>query len=855
MKDDLTGSNGPQDLDPTEACPPANGPHERIGHYRLLQKIGEGGMGEVYAAEQEEPIRRQVALKIIKHGMDTKEVIARFESERQALAMMDHPCIAKVFDAGATEHGRPYFVMEYVQGVPITEHCDTNRLGIRERLELFTRVCEGVQHAHQKAIIHRDIKPSNILVTIQGDKALPKIIDFGVAKATSQRLTERTMFTELGRLIGTPAYMSPEQAEMSGQNIDTRTDIYSLGVVLYELLVGALPFDPQELHEAGFDEIRRRIREDEAPRPSTRLSTLGENSALSARKRRTEPAALSRRLRGDLDWITMKALEKDRTRRYESPTELAKDIVRYLNDEPVLASPPSTTYRARKFIRRHKVGVGAVTAFLLVLMIFAATMTIQAGRIARERDRANRETAVASQVSRFLADLFKVSDPGEARGNSVTAREILDEGAARIEEILADQPEVQAHLMETMGTVYVNLGLYESAENLADQACRIRRDLHDGDHLDVARSLTLCGIVQHYRGNYEEAERLYREALEIHRRIQGERHADTAICLQDLAINLKVQGRFDEAEAAYREALTIQRQVLGNRHQNIASTLTSLGELLKVKGELGEAEMHHREALAIAREIHGEVHPLVTTCLNNLALVLQDKEEVAAAEEIFREIVEIDRKLYGKSNPIVANRMNNLAASLKSQGKLDEAEALHRQALAIRREELGAGHPDVASSLNNLSITLQAKGELEEAASLIREALQIVRDTMGADHPRVGISLYNLGKLLVNSGNHEEAAQALREAQPIMAKTLPADHWRMGYVRNTIGYCLMQDNRHAEAESLIVGGYETIRAARGDEDARTIAALERVIQYYERAGKDAEAETMRARLPETSPRP
>jgi len=372
-----------EDLDSTEFAPPRSSAlPERVGRYRILELLGEGGMGVVYLAEQTEPVRRKVALKIIKHGMDTKQVVARFEAERQALAMMDHPCVAKVFDAGSTEGGRPYFAMEYVQGVPITEHCDRQRLTTRERLELFQQVCEGVQHAHQNAIIHRDLKPSNVLVSYRDGKATPKIIDFGVAKAIEHKLTEKTLYTEMGVMIGTPEYMSPEQAEMTGQNVDTRTDVYSLGVMLYELLVGALPFESKELRQAGFDEIRRKIREDEPSKPSTRLSTLGgERSTESAKRRKTDPSTLRRQLSGDLDWITMRALEKDRARRYGSPQELAVDIGRYLTDQPVLASPPSTVYRARKFVRRYRgrvIAAGVVFATLLVGMATTAFFMVQA---------------------------------------------------------------------------------------------------------------------------------------------------------------------------------------------------------------------------------------------------------------------------------------------------------------------------------------------------------------------------------------------------------------------------------------------------------------------------------------------
>src|SRR5215470_5933294 len=338
------------------SAPAPEGPR-RIGPYLLIDLLGEGGMGEVWLAEQLEPVRRRVALKIIKAGMDTKEVVARFESERQALALMDHPTIAKVFDGGSTPEGRPYFVMEFVEGVPITEHCDDHQLSTPERLELLAQVCEGVQHAHQKAIIHRDLKPSNILVSVVDGKALPKIIDFGIAKATGRRLTDKTFFTELGAVIGTPEYMSPEQADLSGQDVDTRTDVYSLGVLLYQLLTGELPFGSKELRALSYEDLMRTLREVEPPSPSSRLATLGDRAADVARSRNTEPGVLRRELEGDLDAITLKALEKERNRRYGSASDLAADLARYLAHEPVRATPPSRRYRLRKYVRRHRVGV------------------------------------------------------------------------------------------------------------------------------------------------------------------------------------------------------------------------------------------------------------------------------------------------------------------------------------------------------------------------------------------------------------------------------------------------------------------------------------------------------------------
>jgi serine/threonine protein kinase len=417
---------------------------QRIGPYRVLREIGEGGMGIVYEAEQEAPVRRKVALKLIKIGMDTREVIARFESERQALALMNHPNIARVYDAGATAEGRPYFAMEYVQGVPITEYCDRHKLTIPDRLKLFVNVCEGVQHAHQKGIIHRDIKPSNVLVTTQDDTRAPKIIDFGVAKATSQRLTEHTVFTELGQIIGTPEYMSPEQAEMTNLDIDTRTDVYSLGVLLYELLAGRQPFDATALRQAGLAEIQRKLREDEPQKPSSRVSGLEPAATLSAANRSVDVRTLQRAIAGELDWITMKALEKDRVRRYQTANGLALDIERHLRDEPVTAGPPSGLYRARKLLRRHRrtfVAAAAVVVALIAGVIGTSWALLRAVRAERqaatEAVEAKRQAAIAEAVNGFLNDdLLSAAIPSAARGRGkdVTVREVLEVAGERIDQ-------------------------------------------------------------------------------------------------------------------------------------------------------------------------------------------------------------------------------------------------------------------------------------------------------------------------------------------------------------------------------------------------------------------------------------
>ena len=481
-------------------------PGDRIGRYKVLEQIGEGGFGVVYVADQEEPVRRRVALKVIKLGMDTKQVVARFEAERQALALMDHHNIAKVLDAGATDTGRPYFVMELVRGVPITEYCDKNNLTTRERIDLFIQVCHAIQHAHQKGIIHRDIKPSNILVTLHDGVPVPKVIDFGIAKATEQRLTDKTVYTAFNQFMGTPAYMSPEQAEMSGLDIDTRSDIYALGVLLYELLTGKTPFDQKELLSAGVDAMRRIIREKEAERPSARLSTMAEVELMTtANRRHTETSKLVHLIRGDLDWIVMKALEKDRTRRYETANGLAMDIQRYLNNEPVAARPPSNLYRFQKLVRRSKLAfaaTGAVTAALIIGLglstwLFFKEKDARQRAVAAEqaqsklREQAQAESAKSRQVSAFLKEMLNGVGPSVALGRDATMlREILDKTAERVGQDLNEQPDIGADMRTTIGEVYFALGQYAKAEAMHREAINARRKLTgDENLLDLARSL------------------------------------------------------------------------------------------------------------------------------------------------------------------------------------------------------------------------------------------------------------------------------------------------------------------------------------------------------------------------------
>jgi non-specific serine/threonine protein kinase/serine/threonine-protein kinase len=711
----------PDDLAPTETAGPFDdGTPGRIGDYRILQKLGEGGMGEVFEAEQEKPVRRKVALKLIKWGMDTKQVIARFESERQALAMMDHPSIARVYDGGATEQGRPYFAMEFVKGESITQYCDRHLLSTRERLKLFMQVCEGVQHAHQKGIIHRDLKPSNVLVTIQDDKPVPKIIDFGVAKATEQRLTEKTVFTQMGVLIGTPEYMSPEQAEMTVLDIDTRTDVYSLGVMLYEMMTGVLPFDQKELRSSGFDEIRRKIREQEPSRPSARISTLPD----VAKKRKIDLPALRRELRGDLDWITLRAMEKDRTRRYGSPSELAADVERYLTDQPVLATPPSVAYKTKKFVKRHKVGVVAGAAVFLALIAGIAGTTIGLVRATKAEAEAKREAAAAEQVSDFLVELFNVSNPSEARGNTITAREILDKGAEKIETELADQPEVQVRLMNTMSMVYSSLGLVDEALHVLGLASTICVERLGDDHRLTAGTKEHLAWLHNQRLEFGVAEALFREVLETRRRTLGSDHQSTMLTMQALGNVLQLQHRVEEAEPLFRELWERRKRVLGEDHEETISTGFMLAAMFANAERYSEAETYFREHYESMRRIKGPNTWDTASSMLALGDIVWRLGRDEEAESLLDDALEILRAEFEENHPTRLMISKNVAGIFFRHGRYHRAESLLEENLELLSRVLGENHKFTIEAPFDLACAKAALGKREEALNWLGEAIR-----------------------------------------------------------------------------------------------------------------------------------
>ncbi|PWU09954.1 MAG: hypothetical protein C5B51_05255 [Terriglobia bacterium] len=838
-----------RDKDLTEAMTAdgAASPSDRIDHYRVIRLLGQGGMGEVWLAEQEEPVRRRVALKLVKAGMNTREVIARFESERQALALMEHPAIAKVLDAGATPLGTPYFVMEYVAGVPITSYCDDRRLSTKERLELFVRVCEGVQHAHQKAIIHRDLKPSNILVTEVDGRPAPKIIDFGIAKALTQRLTEQTLFTRVGALVGTPEYMSPEQALSSGEDIDTRTDVYSLAIVLYEMLTGTPPI---ELRKIALDEFLRRLRREDPPKPSTRIRG-GDRAALSetARNRRSEPGLLAKQLRGDLDAIVLKALEKDRGRRYGSAAELAADIGRHLRNEPVMAVAPSAAYRARKFAGRHRAALATAAAFALVLIAAAAISIAQSIR-------ANRQAAVAQVVSDFLQNDLLAQASSTNQGGAGTrpdphleVRTALDRAAARIAGKFDRQPEVEAAIRDTMARTYMRLDLYAEARTQAERALELERRVLGPNQPKTLRTTAVLGYIVRSQGRYEESESLFRQALDRQRTALGPEHADTLYSMFGLANVYYREGKYEQAGALYSQLLEIQRRVLGPEHTNTLLSMNGLAIAYYLQAKYMQAEALDKQALEIQRRVLGPEHPNTLFSMNSLANDYAAQGRYAEAEPLFTQSLDIKRRVLGPEHSETVLTMTNLGNNLAESGKYAEAEKLLRQTLEIERRVLGPEHDDTLRCMDGLAQTYAWHAAYTSAQAIFSEALEKSRRVFGPEHPQTLTLMANsasayqrqgqytlaemraaqalggrrrrlggdhpdtidaaglLALTYVSEGKFEQAEPLAREALDFYRKKQP-DDWQRFRAASLLGASLTGERKYAEAEPLLVGGYQ-----------------------------------------------
>lgn len=798
---------------------------QHIGPYRLTRLIGRGGMGTVYEAlRDDQQFEQRVALKLIRRGMDSTFVRDRFLRERQILASLEHPHIARLFDGGTTVEGRPYFVMEFVAGEPITAYCRQRELSLEAKLKLFRAVCAAVQHAHQKLVVHRDLKPSNILVAPPeaGKDGTPKLLDFGIAKLLTPDVGEARARTETAIRLMTPEYASPEQVR--GGAITTATDVYALGVVLYELLTDRRPYQFETYAPL---EIERAICDTEVARPSEVV---------------TPALKLGRRLMGDLDNIVMMAMRKEPARRYQSVEQFSEDIQRHLLGLPVVARKDTFGYRAEKFMRRHKIGL----VFLLLLVWVVVGMAIQSLRIAQERDRANQAAATAEAVTQSLLAMFEFADPGKARGAAISARELLDQGAEQIVRELKTQPEVQAKLLDTLGGLYQNIGVYDRAQALLEEAFKLRQQTFGAEHLDVAESLHNLGGIAYLKGDNAKSEQLFGAALAMRRKLLGSEHLKVADSQDELGAAFVASGKLVEAEPLLRTALATRRKLLGEQHADVGESLTSVGRLTSEQGKFAEAADLYRQALTLRRQLFGTYHPLVALSLNNLAAMLEELEEFAEAELLYRDALAMRRKLLGEEHPDYIVSLANLASVLHYQKEYTEAEQLYRQVLVLRRKLLGDNHPRLAITMNNLATLLQERGSYDEAETLFRQSLVMRRKLLGETHPETATSTNNLACLLQDRAKFQDAEKLFRAALDLYAKSLKPDHVLVHRCRSNLGGCLIKQKRFHEAEELLLPAYAGLKAARGEQHEITRKAATRLSELYDAWGQPAQAESYRS---------
>ncbi len=842
MNNEQSTSDGPSK--PLAASSTCDSPSERvrsvIGPYKLLQQIGEGGFGVVYMADQEKPVRRQVALKIIKPGMDTSQVIARFESERQALALMDHPNIARVLDAGATDSGHPYFVMELVKGIPITEYCDKYHLAPKDRLKLFIDVCHAIQHAHHKGIIHRDIKPSNVLVTLHDDGVtVVKVIDFGVAKATVQKLTEKTLFTAFGQMIGTPAYMSPEQAEMSGLDIDTRSDVYSLGVLLYELLTGTTPLDARRLRQAGYAEVQRLIREEVPPRPSTRLSTLGDSATSLAANRGMDLRGMVQTLSGDLDWVVMKALEKDRNRRYATPGSFADDVEHYLRNEVVVARPPSTVYRLTKLARRNRAAV--LTAALVVAALLAgiaaatwqairATRAEKAALLAAAAEKEAKEDALArgaetKAVLGFVEDrIFAAARPeglDGGLGRTVTLGRAIESALPYVDKGFADQPLIAARLRGTLGYSFYCLG---NAQTAAEQleAARAAFSRHLGpDHPDTLMSMHHLASCYDLLGRLGDALKLREETLVLRKAKLGPDDRDTLASMNNLGLSYSAVGRHADAVKLREETLARWKATLGPDNADTLTAMNNLANGYFALGRYAEALKLREETLALYKAKLGPDHPDTLRSMGNLASSYDYDGRLADALALREETLALRKAKLGASHPSTLISMRALGDSYYSVGRYVDALKIRDEALAMSKATLGADHPDTLATMSNLADSYHVLDRHADALKLRDETLVLRRAKLGLDHPDTLQSVEALADSYFALGRHADALKLRDETLVLRKVKLGLNHSETLRSMADLAQSLIAINRGREALPVID---ECLKRADG-KDAFLIATL------------------------------
>jgi serine/threonine protein kinase/tetratricopeptide (TPR) repeat protein len=796
------------------------GPGTRIGPYKLMEQIGEGGMGLVFVADQLEPVRRRVALKLIKPGMDSRQVIARFEGERQALALMDHPNIAKIFDGGTTASGRPYFVMELVKGVPITDYCDDNRLTTRARLKLFGDVCAAVQHAHQKGIIHRDIKPSNVLVVSHDGTPVVKVIDFGVAKAVGKQLGDKTVYTQFAQMVGTPLYMSPEQAGQSGLDVDTRTDIYALGVLLYELLTGTTPFEKDRLHQAGYDEMRRIIREEEPPKPSTRLSTLGQAGSTVSAQRQSDPKQLCKQVRGELDWIVMKALDKDRNRRYESASALAADVQRYLDDLPVQASPPSAVYRLRKGLRRHKAAAIAACVILLSLVggIVGTSWGLVKAEDARqaEEKRADGERQAKEEAQAREAETKAVLEFVEKRvfaaarpqglngglGHDVTLRRAIEEALPFIAKSFTSEPLIEARLRQTVGISFLELGEARIAAEQFEAARALYAKHRGPEHPDTLQSMYDLARSIGALGRHTDALKLNEQTLALRKATLGTDHPDTLWSMNNLANGFMSLGRHTDALKLHKETLALRKAKLGPDHPDTLASMQNLANCYQFLGRQTDALKLREETLPLTKAKLGVDHPSTLTCMRNLAVSYCIFDRHKEAFRLDEEALALMKAKLGPDHPGTLASMNNLAIRYLHLGRDANALKLSDETLALVKAKPSVEHSETLESMRSLARTFAFRGRRADALKLSEETLALVKARLGLDNPETLQSMNNLAYNYGDLGRDTDAVKLREEVLPLMKAKLGLDHLDTFYCMINLAGGYVRVGRHATALTL-----------------------------------------------------
>ncbi|MCH8252179.1 MAG: serine/threonine protein kinase [Planctomycetes bacterium] len=825
---------------------------EQVGAYRLERLIASGGMGTVYEAVRTDgEYEKTVAIKLINPGMVSRDMLRRFRIERQALAKLDHPYIGRLLDGGVASDDAPYLVMEYIDGVPIDVHCDAARFTLPKRLELFRKVCMAVHYAHQRLVVHRDIKPTNILVMPDGT---PKLLDFGIAKILQTDLAGRGADVTTTRVRSfTPDVASPEQ--IRGDVVTTAVDIYSLGVVLYTLLAGHRPYC---LDNRTLSEIEKIVCEQIPPRPSTAVvhteDVLGCDGQIRrtidpvtvSTARGTTPLRLRRRLRGELDNIVMMAMRQEPQRRYGSAEQFANDIDCYLRGMPIAAGRDTIRYRFAKLVKRNKIATAATAVAVLSVVVGLISTTWQAREAHIQRDIAQANQFRAEKVSEFLTDLFAVSDPDKAPGEMPTARDLLDEGARRIDTELADEPIVRAGLMQTMGVAFMNLGVYDRAETLLQETLTIvRRELGPVHH-HITTALIDLALVRTKTGDYESAEALEREALTMLRSIYGETHEAIAQCFNNLGTLLHRTGKLDEAEPLLRDALDMRKELLGDDDPKTATTRNNLAGVLFSTGDYDGAEALLREALAASRKALGDEHPGVATTLGNLALVLHANGDLDTAEKYHQQALEIRRRVLGDRHVDVANSYNNLGGINVDRGDYAAAEKYFRKALPILRAVHDDQHPAVTRQRANLALVLLYRGKHAEAERLLTEALEMASNSLPDDHPEVAAMRALLAELLVDTGRAQEAEQPLRLAMRIIEENFSPQHWRATGAKGAYGRCLSALQRFDEAEPLLLECYRITLETDGENHPRTRRAARAVIKHYNDRGQPERADQWRA---------